>query len=177
MGYSPPSFSPADNPAADSTDLLTRTLTFLYLPVFNFYLLVCPVTLSFDWSMGAIPLLESFCDSRVFATIVFYFTLLWLIKYCLSYFYNSTSCQQDDLPHSNGFSHYKTDLYSHSDMNGHYTEKVASSSNGGYSNGRSHVTTAKNGLHNHETMTHRRVRRDSSSSAESIRYVSLIFRK
>jgi hypothetical protein len=36
MGYSSPVFAKADNPAAASGSILTRTLTFLYLPVFNF---------------------------------------------------------------------------------------------------------------------------------------------
>ncbi|KFM61828.1 Transmembrane and TPR repeat-containing protein 2, partial [Stegodyphus mimosarum] len=84
MGSKPPDFAPADNPAADSDSLLTRTLTFLYLPAFNFWLMLCPRWLSFDWSMEAIPLLTSFLDLRNIASIVFYGTLLtyvyWLIK-------------------------------------------------------------------------------------------------
>ncbi|XP_035209841.1 protein O-mannosyl-transferase TMTC2-like, partial [Stegodyphus dumicola] len=84
MGNKPPDFAPADNPAADSDSLLTRTLTFLYLPVFNFWLLLCPRWLSFDWSMEAIPLIKSPLDIRNIASIAFYGTLLtyayWLIK-------------------------------------------------------------------------------------------------
>ena len=46
MGNTPPEFAPADNPASDSESLLTRTLTFLYLPVLNFWLLLYPGKLS-----------------------------------------------------------------------------------------------------------------------------------
>ncbi|PVD28876.1 hypothetical protein C0Q70_11471 [Pomacea canaliculata] len=62
MGNKPPEFAPSDNPASDSDSLLTRTLTFNYLPAANAMLLLFPCTLSFDWSMEAIPLLTSFSD-------------------------------------------------------------------------------------------------------------------
>ena len=35
-----------------------RILTFLYLPVHNFWLLLCPEKLSYDWQMGSVPLLH-----------------------------------------------------------------------------------------------------------------------
>ncbi|PIK49285.1 hypothetical protein BSL78_13850 [Apostichopus japonicus] len=82
-GSSPPTFAPADNPAADSDDLVTRTLTFLLLPVMNFWLLLCPYNLSFDWSMGTIPLVESILDPRNIYSLAFYAMLavvaLWII--------------------------------------------------------------------------------------------------
>lgn len=81
MGCKPPHFSNSDNPAADSPHLLTRTLTFLYLPPVNTWLLLCPYTLSFDWSMDAIPLLKNIYDWRNLCSLVFYtgFVLLaWL---------------------------------------------------------------------------------------------------
>ncbi|KAH7960527.1 hypothetical protein HPB49_020941 [Dermacentor silvarum] len=64
MGARAPDFAPADNPAADSESFLTRSLTFLYLPAFNFWLMLCPRWLSFDWSMEAIPLVQSLADAR-----------------------------------------------------------------------------------------------------------------
>lgn len=78
MGNKPPNFSNSDNPAADSPHLLTRTLTFLYLPAANAWLLLCPVQLSFDWSMDALPLIKTFADWRNLHTVAFYagFTLL-----------------------------------------------------------------------------------------------------
>ncbi|XP_018620928.1 protein O-mannosyl-transferase TMTC2-like isoform X1 [Scleropages formosus] len=78
MGVKPPSFSNSDNPAADSPSLLTRTLTFLYLPAANAWLLLCPDTLSFDWSMDAVPLLRTVSDWRNIHTVAFY-TLLFLL--------------------------------------------------------------------------------------------------
>ena len=35
-----------------------RILTFLYLPVHNFWLLLCPEKLSYDWQMGSVPLIH-----------------------------------------------------------------------------------------------------------------------
>ncbi|KAF5895952.1 transmembrane and TPR repeat-containing protein 2-like, partial [Clarias magur] len=72
MGCKPPHFSNSDNPAADSPQLLTRALTFLYLPPANAWLLLCPHTLSFDWSMDAIPLLTNISDCRNLCSLTFY---------------------------------------------------------------------------------------------------------
>ncbi|XP_029104440.1 protein O-mannosyl-transferase TMTC2-like isoform X1 [Scleropages formosus] len=78
MGNKTPSFSNSDNPAADSSCLLTRTLTFFHLPVVNLWLLLCPDTLSFDWSMDAVPLIRSLADWRNLHTVAFYVGLLLL---------------------------------------------------------------------------------------------------
>ncbi|KAF6073039.1 transmembrane O-mannosyltransferase targeting cadherins 2 [Phyllostomus discolor] len=83
MGNKPPSFSNSDNPAADSDSLLARTLTFFYLPAKNLWLLLCPDTLSFDWSMDAVPLLKTICDWRNLHTVAFYIGLLLLAYYSL----------------------------------------------------------------------------------------------
>ncbi|CAG0918309.1 unnamed protein product [Notodromas monacha] len=69
----------ADNPAAQSEALLTRTSTFAFLPVLNFLLLLWPRWLSFDWSMDTVPLVESLTDSRVAATACFYGLLVALV--------------------------------------------------------------------------------------------------
>lgn len=91
MGLKAPDFASSDNPAADAASWLTRTLTFLYLPAFNFYLLLFPRWLSFDWSMNAIPLIQSFADVRNVATFVFYVTLAALLRACWL-------CMQSGLP-------------------------------------------------------------------------------
>lgn len=70
-----PQFSTADNPTARETDFLTRFLTFSYLPVFNFWLLIFPSTLSFDWGMEAIPRITSLKDGRNALSFAFYFGL------------------------------------------------------------------------------------------------------
>lgn len=142
MGYAPPSFSPADNPAADNDSILTRTLTFLYLPVFNFMLLVFPAVLSFDWSMEAIPLVESLVDYRNFLSAVFYLSLGYFIKYSVSVFFIRESepaspPASPKLPNS-----------IHKDSNGELNGRVF------------HLPT--------ENVVHqRKVRRDSDSSAGS----------
>ncbi|UYV72594.1 hypothetical protein LAZ67_9003892 [Cordylochernes scorpioides] len=80
MGGRAPEFSPADNPAAACPCRLTRALTFLFLPAFNLWLLLCPAKLSFDWSMDAVPLVDSARDPRNLASLALYTglaALLW----------------------------------------------------------------------------------------------------
>lgn len=84
MGNTPPFFSPSDNPAAGSESFLTRTLTFLYLPTFNAWLLFYPATLSFDWSMEAIPLINSLNDIRNIFTLVWYSCLAAISLACIA---------------------------------------------------------------------------------------------
>ncbi|XP_029019136.1 protein O-mannosyl-transferase TMTC2 isoform X2 [Betta splendens] len=81
MGNKPPNFSNSDNPAADSPQFLTRTLTFLHLPAANAWILLCPDRLSFDWSMDAVPLVRGLADGRNLHTAAFYggFILLLLV--------------------------------------------------------------------------------------------------
>ncbi|XP_068208484.1 LOW QUALITY PROTEIN: protein O-mannosyl-transferase TMTC2-like [Palaemon carinicauda] len=69
MGSQPPEFAPADNPAADCDSPGVRALTFFFLPAFNAWLLLCPNTLSFDWSMEAIPLVTNLGDPRNLASV------------------------------------------------------------------------------------------------------------
>nr|XP_045585958.1 protein O-mannosyl-transferase TMTC1-like [Procambarus clarkii] len=84
-----PSFSDQDNPAAFAASSLTRLLTFLYLPAFNAWLLVCPWRLAHDWQTGAIPLLTSPADPRNLATLLFYAALVLILRAaCL------TKCQE-----------------------------------------------------------------------------------
>lgn len=47
-----------------------RLLTFCYLAAFNWWLVLCPSTLSHDWQMGSIPLLTSISDPRNLVTFV-----------------------------------------------------------------------------------------------------------
>jgi len=73
-GFHVPTFSTADNPIAKS-DFLTRLLTFLYLPVFNFKLFLFPYTLSFDWGMDSVPKISSIFDLRNCLSLAFYYLL------------------------------------------------------------------------------------------------------
>ena len=78
MGFRPPKFAKADNPASASDSILTRFLTLAFLPAFNFWLVICPTQLSFDWSMDAIPLIKSLWDPRNGLSAAFYSGLLVL---------------------------------------------------------------------------------------------------
>jgi len=143
MGYKPPDFSPSDNPAADSDSLLTRTLTFFYLPLFNMMLLTVPVTLSFDWSMGAIPLVESVADPRFAASLLFYAVVGYILKHSLTYFltYQSSNYQETGKLHPD-------------------SPRLTLRSPMIHSNG--HTKSALG-----DNLLHRRHRRDSNSSSES----------
>ncbi|KRX20669.1 Transmembrane and TPR repeat-containing protein 2 [Trichinella nelsoni] len=78
MNFQSPAFSSFDNPASHCSNRLIRILTFLFLPIFNLKLALCPTVLSFDWSMNSIPLVESITDSRIFVTCLGYLALAGL---------------------------------------------------------------------------------------------------
>ena len=65
--------------------LFFRTLTFLYLPVHNFWLLLCPNALSYDWQMGSIPLVHSFQDPRVALALPAFYGILLLVSMSILY--------------------------------------------------------------------------------------------
>uniref|UniRef100_A0A1A9WKL7 dolichyl-phosphate-mannose--protein mannosyltransferase n=1 Tax=Glossina brevipalpis TaxID=37001 RepID=A0A1A9WKL7_9MUSC len=75
------SFSSADNPISKTNSAWTRLLTFIYLPVFNFKLLLSPHILSFDWGMDAIPRIISIFDERNILSLTFYSTITYSIWY------------------------------------------------------------------------------------------------
>lgn len=76
----PPVFAAADNPTAKSPSLVTRTLTFLYLPIENIRLLVYPRRLSFDWSMDAVAPITSVYDPRNALSVALYVALFAAAK-------------------------------------------------------------------------------------------------
>ncbi|KRY09775.1 Transmembrane and TPR repeat-containing protein 2 [Trichinella patagoniensis] len=78
MNFQSPAFSSFDNPASHCSNRLIRILTFLFLPIFNLKLALCPTVLSFDWSMNSIPLVESITDSRIFVACLGYLALAGL---------------------------------------------------------------------------------------------------
>ncbi|XP_014210531.1 transmembrane and TPR repeat-containing protein 1-like isoform X2 [Copidosoma floridanum] len=67
-----PKFSPQDNPAAFHPCFHVRLLTFCYLAALNFWLVLCPASLSHDWQMGSVPLVTSLADTRNLATCLFF---------------------------------------------------------------------------------------------------------
>ncbi|XP_078663623.1 protein O-mannosyl-transferase TMTC2-like [Branchiostoma floridae x Branchiostoma belcheri] len=103
MGNKPPEFAPSDNPASDSDSFLARTLTFNLLPSLNMLLLLYPRLLSFDWSMDAIPLVESVWDVRNLCTLTFYLTLAVVAVHCITEI--SRTPQVEHKAKSNGVAH------------------------------------------------------------------------
>ena len=65
-------FASSDNPASNNNSLLTRVLTFLYLPAFNMWLLLNPYTLCFGWMNDSLPLIDNIYDIRNLISFVFY---------------------------------------------------------------------------------------------------------
>lgn len=65
---------------------LCRFLTYSYLLAFNMWLLLAPVTLSYDWQVGSIPLVETVWDVRNLATILLAVVMALLSLHCLAAF-------------------------------------------------------------------------------------------
>ncbi|KAM8973144.1 protein O-mannosyl-transferase TMTC3 [Pelodytes ibericus] len=79
-----PVFTRFDNPAAVSASP-ARQLTFNYLLPVNAWLLLNPSELCCDWTMGTIPLVESFLDIRNLATLLFFGLLGYLVIFSIRY--------------------------------------------------------------------------------------------
>ncbi|KAK7069637.1 Protein O-mannosyl-transferase tmtc2, partial [Halocaridina rubra] len=73
-----PTFTPADNPAAHSPSILTRTLSIGRAWAAHGRLIMWPSTLSFDWSMGAVPLVTTLWDSANLETLLLLVSLVSL---------------------------------------------------------------------------------------------------
>ena len=106
MGTEVPEFAPADNPTADSDSIVTRTLTFLYLPACNMWLLSYPRTLSFDWSMDAVPLIESLADFRNLWTLIFYAGITYATSLLLHVNSRDRRRKHKHKPTSNGYTNH-----------------------------------------------------------------------
>ncbi|KAI0217673.1 Protein O-mannosyl-transferase TMTC3 [Lamellibrachia satsuma] len=83
MGAQLPVFTRFDNPASEAP-APTRQLTFNYLLPVNAWLLLCPDRLCCDWTMGTIPLLDSWMDARNLATLCFYASLVKFVHYSVT---------------------------------------------------------------------------------------------
>ncbi|XP_028175838.1 protein O-mannosyl-transferase TMTC1-like [Ostrinia furnacalis] len=79
-----PTFSSQDNPAAFHPSFFVRLMTFCYLAAFNWWLLLCPWTLSHDWQMGSVPLITSGWDPRNLLTCAAFGALLLLCYRCIA---------------------------------------------------------------------------------------------
>lgn len=78
MGSQLPVFTRFDNPASVAPTP-TRQLTYNYLISVNLWLLLFPCNLCCDWTMGTVPLVESFFDVRNLATVAAYGFLVALM--------------------------------------------------------------------------------------------------
>ncbi|XP_052833233.1 protein O-mannosyl-transferase TMTC3 isoform X2 [Octopus bimaculoides] len=83
MGAELPVFTKFDNPASVSYTPC-RQLTFNYLLAVNQWLLLCPSWLCCDWTMGTVPLVQSFLDIRNLSTLIFYIVLFKFVAFALT---------------------------------------------------------------------------------------------
>ncbi|KAL7645009.1 UNVERIFIED_CONTAM: hypothetical protein RMT77_004833 [Armadillidium vulgare] len=82
MGAQLPVFTRFDNPASVAPTP-TRQLTYNYLLSLNTWLLLFPSPLCCDWTMGTIPLVQSFFDPRNLGTIALYLSMVKISYYAL----------------------------------------------------------------------------------------------
>ncbi|XP_017781119.1 PREDICTED: transmembrane and TPR repeat-containing protein CG4050-like [Nicrophorus vespilloides] len=78
MGSQLPVFTRFDNPASVAPTP-SRQLTYHYLISVNLWLLLFPCDLCCDWTMGTVPLVESFLDPRNLSTVAAYVFLALLV--------------------------------------------------------------------------------------------------
>ncbi|XP_044010083.1 protein O-mannosyl-transferase TMTC4-like [Aphidius gifuensis] len=80
MGFSTPKFQPVDNPASFLDSIYLRHINYHYIYSLNFWLLICPEWLCFDWSMGCVPLISNF-DLRIFFIFILWFIIGLMIRF------------------------------------------------------------------------------------------------
>uniref|UniRef100_A0A182RH05 dolichyl-phosphate-mannose--protein mannosyltransferase n=1 Tax=Anopheles funestus TaxID=62324 RepID=A0A182RH05_ANOFN len=82
MDFESPKFHRMDNPVGATNSTITRMLSQSYLYWLNFFLLLCPDWLSFDWALGSVPLVENIFDCRMLLIVLFYGTVAILALRC-----------------------------------------------------------------------------------------------
>ena len=75
-----------DNPASFMESRLLRCLNFNYILALNFWLMVLPEWLCYDWALGSIELITSFQDPRILAIVTF-----WIMITIIALRFNWTS--------------------------------------------------------------------------------------
>jgi len=90
QNFSTPEFRVEDNPIAATDDQMTRILSQNFLYCFNFYLLLMPDWLSFDWSFESIKKIEEYQDVRSLGILAFYGMLVAVVLRCFSNRYKLT---------------------------------------------------------------------------------------
>ncbi|KAH9416126.1 Protein O-mannosyl-transferase tmtc4 [Dermatophagoides pteronyssinus] len=79
MNFKLPRFGSMDNPSSHITNRLFRLINYNYIYFLNTVITICPIWLSFDWSMGCIRLIETFNDYRFILVILFWITSIIII--------------------------------------------------------------------------------------------------
>lgn len=62
----------------------TQIINYNYLYAINAWLLIVPQWLCFDWSMGCVPIINTYSDPRILCIVALWTVLLLLLAYCLS---------------------------------------------------------------------------------------------
>ncbi|XP_011635956.1 transmembrane and TPR repeat-containing protein 4-like [Pogonomyrmex barbatus] len=104
MGFSTPKFQSVDNPASFMNNTLFRILNYNYIYCLNIWLLICPLWLCFDWSMGCVSLITGY-DYRIFIVIIFWFIFGTLIIYTFISHKNKT-LRTHTHTHTQNMAHY-----------------------------------------------------------------------
>ena len=58
-------------------------INYNYLSAINAWLLIVPQWLCFDWSMGCVPIINTYSDPRILCIVALWTVLLVLLAYCL----------------------------------------------------------------------------------------------
>ncbi|XP_045600678.2 LOW QUALITY PROTEIN: protein O-mannosyl-transferase TMTC4 [Procambarus clarkii] len=80
MGSTVPRFMKVDNPASFLDSIFFRSLNYQYTYSMNALLLVLPIWLCFDWSMGCVPVIVSFNDPRLLTLPVLWVSFIMLLR-------------------------------------------------------------------------------------------------
>lgn len=80
MGSTVPRFMKVDNPASFLDSVVFRSLNYQYTYSLNALLLVLPIWLCFDWSMGCVPVIVNFSDPRLLALPILWFSFVMLLR-------------------------------------------------------------------------------------------------
>ncbi|XP_008486662.1 transmembrane and TPR repeat-containing protein 4-like, partial [Diaphorina citri] len=83
MGSAPPTFKPIDNPASFHEQFVMRVFNYNYIYAINLWLLLCPQWLCNDWSMGSLPLIQSWTDYRLVFVLAFWTAMAGLLLRCV----------------------------------------------------------------------------------------------
>jgi len=100
MDFNGPQFQIVDNPASFEDSIYSRIINYSYIYAINIWIMIYPLWLCFDWSMGCIPLIENFYDYRIIFVVLFWLTSILFIR--LSIFHPDSNIRRYSIE-NNGF--------------------------------------------------------------------------